>query len=135
MDGIDAKIIAILRENSRANFVDIAKKLNVTEGTIRNRVAKLTNEKTITRFTIETSSNGASAFVQIQTNAKADTYKTCELISKIQGVERIWELAGEYDAMCKINASDLNHLNSIVENLRKTKGVTLTKTLAILKNH
>ena len=135
MDGIDAKIVSILRENARVNFVDIAKTLNVTEGTIRNRVAKLLRERVITRFTIETNSTSASAFIQIQTDAQSDTFKTCELLGKIQGVERIWELAGEYDAICKVNSMNLENLNLIVEKIRQTKGVTQTKTLAILKNH
>lgn len=40
MDGIDKKIIDSLKNDSRTPFLSIAKKIGVSEGTIRQRVEK-----------------------------------------------------------------------------------------------
>ncbi len=43
LDDIDKKIILELQEDARRQFKIIAKKLNVSEGTIKNRVTRLKN--------------------------------------------------------------------------------------------
>ena len=42
-DKIDQKIIEYLKENSRESFVDIGKKLKLSESAVRRRVKKLVN--------------------------------------------------------------------------------------------
>ena len=41
MDRLDEKIIQILRDNGRISNAEIARDLNVSEGTIRRRIRKL----------------------------------------------------------------------------------------------
>ena len=41
MDKIDIGILDILRENSRAKYVEIAKRVGLTEGAVRRRMKKL----------------------------------------------------------------------------------------------
>ncbi len=53
MDDKDRKIIEMLQENARRPFTDIAKELNVTETTIRKRVAELERTGVIKKYTIE----------------------------------------------------------------------------------
>ena len=55
MDETDYNIIDILRENSRETNMEIARKLNVSEGTIRKRIMNMVNNGIIRKFTIETS--------------------------------------------------------------------------------
>ena len=55
MDETDYNIIDILRENSRETNMEMARKLNVSEGTIRKRIMNMANNGIIRKFTIETS--------------------------------------------------------------------------------
>jgi len=46
-DKIDEKIIDFLRKNSRESFVDIGKKLKLSESAVRRRVKNLVDNGTI----------------------------------------------------------------------------------------
>ena len=52
-DKIDEKIIGYLKDDSRESFVDIGKKLKLSESAVRRRVKNLVDSKTISKFTIE----------------------------------------------------------------------------------
>ena len=51
-DKTDEKIIEFLRNDSRESFVDIGKKLKLSESAVRRRVKNLIDGKIITKFTI-----------------------------------------------------------------------------------
>ena len=53
MDAIDRQIIAALNEDGRAANAKIAKKVKVSEGTVRRRLKKLTSDKTIDIVTVQ----------------------------------------------------------------------------------
>ena len=53
MDSIDRQIIAALNEDGRAANAKIAKKVKVSEGTVRRRLKKLTSDKTIDIVTVQ----------------------------------------------------------------------------------
>ena len=53
MDEKDRKIISILQENSRIPYTEIAKKLGLTEATIRKRISELERSGVIKKYTIE----------------------------------------------------------------------------------
>ncbi|MDH3823522.1 MAG: AsnC family transcriptional regulator, partial [Nitrosopumilus sp.] len=52
-DKIDEKIIGYLKEDSRGSFVDIGKKLKLSESAVRRRVKNLIENGTIKKFTLE----------------------------------------------------------------------------------
>ena len=47
MDKIDLELIAILQKDGRTPFTEIAKQLNISEGTVRNRLTRLQEQKVI----------------------------------------------------------------------------------------
>ncbi|MEM3090252.1 MAG: Lrp/AsnC family transcriptional regulator [Candidatus Bathyarchaeia archaeon] len=53
MDELDLKILKLLEEDGRLTFMDIAKKLRLSESTIRKRVQALKENGVIKRFTVE----------------------------------------------------------------------------------
>ena len=52
-DKVDEKIIEYLKENARESFVDIGKKLKLSESAVRRRVKNLQGSGTIKKFTLE----------------------------------------------------------------------------------
>ena len=52
-DKIDDEILKILKDDSRESFVDIGKKLKLSESAVRRRVKNLSDAKIIKKFTIE----------------------------------------------------------------------------------
>jgi Lrp/AsnC family transcriptional regulator for asnA, asnC and gidA len=53
IDELDFKILKLLEEDGRLAFLDIAKKLRLSESTIRKRVKALKENGVIKRFTVE----------------------------------------------------------------------------------
>jgi DNA-binding Lrp family transcriptional regulator len=131
MDEIDANIISALKKDSRASFVTMGKDLGLTEGAVRRRVAKLKAAGTIRRFTIDTTS-GVSAIIMIGTSSHSPTSKVAEAIEKL-GVDRVYEVSGNYDIICFAEGSSLQEINATVEAIRKLPGVTDTSTTLVLK--
>ncbi|MFI5448375.1 MAG: Lrp/AsnC family transcriptional regulator [Candidatus Bathyarchaeia archaeon] len=126
MDSIDNKILELLRQNSRTSNSDIAEKIGLTEGTVRNRIKRLVKTNVIKKFTIETRPVQREAIVLIRTQARGSK----ETLRKIRKhVDRLFETAGEYDVAAYVTADDLATINGIVDKLRTVEGINSTVTL------
>lgn len=131
MDDKDKAIIEKLEKNARTPFLQIAKEMDVSEGTIRKRVVNLVKNKTIKKFTIETSYE-TRAIVEVITGSQIPTQKVVNEIKKL-GIEKIFEVAGRFTLLCIIKANNLNQVNDIVESIRQINGVIQTETLPVLR--
>ena len=133
-DKIDEKIIDFLRDNSRESFVDIGKKLKLSESAVRRRVKNLVANGTIKKFTLEVGdANTTSAIVLISVDSTMDTSKVSTKLTKLQGVKTVYEITGQYDITVIIRASNIAEINSCIDLLRKIPGVTDTNTVIILR--
>ncbi len=133
-DKIDEKIIEFLRNDSRESFVDIGKKLKLSESAVRRRVKNLVDNKTIKKFTVEVGdSNSTSAIVLISVDSAMDTSKVSSKITKIEGVKTVDEITGQYDITVIISAPNINDINICIDALRKIPGVTDSNSVIILR--
>lgn len=133
-DKIDEKIINFLKEDSRESFVDIGKKLKLSESAVRRRVKNLVDSKTIKRFTVEIGEeNATSAIVLISVDSATDTSKVSEKLAKLEGVKTVYEITGQYDITTIISATNISEINSSIDALRKIPGVIDTNTVIILR--
>ncbi len=133
-DKIDEKIIEFLRNDSRESFVDIGKKLKLSESAVRRRVKNLVSSGTIKKFTLEVGdANTTSAIVLISVDSTMDTSKVSSRLTKLQGVKTVYEITGQYDITVIIRAPNITEINSCIDLLRKIPGVTDTNTVIILR--
>lgn len=133
-DKVDEKIINFLKENSRESFVDIGKKLKLSESAVRRRVKNLTDSGIIKRFTVEMGEeNTTSAIVLISVDSATDTSKVSEKLAKLEGVKTVYEITGQYDITTIISATNISEINRSIDALRKIPGVVDTNTVIILR--
>ncbi|MCH8859835.1 MAG: Lrp/AsnC family transcriptional regulator [Nitrososphaerota archaeon] len=133
-DKIDEKIIEFLRNDSRESFVDIGKKLKLSESAVRRRVKNLVYNRTIKKFTVEVGdSNSTSAIVLISVDSAMDTSKVSSKITKVEGVKTVYEITGQYDITVIISAPNINDINTCIDALRKIPGVTDSNSVIILR--
>ena len=133
-DKIDEKIIEFLRNDSRESFVDIGKKLKLSESAVRRRVKNLVDNKTIKKFTVEVGdSNSTSAIVLISVDSAMDTSKVSSKITKLEGVKTVYEITGQYDITVIISAPNINDINTCIDALRKIPGVIDSNSVIILR--
>ena len=131
MDEVDYKILEILKQNARITNSDIADKVDLSEGAVRNRIKRLLKNKIIKRFTVETEQNQVEAIVLIKTQTKASK----EILRRIrQHADRLFETAGEYDVAAHLTAENIHEINATVDRLRGVNGVISTVTLLKIAN-
>jgi len=126
MDETDAKILNLLRENSRMKNTEIARQVSLTERAVRARIEKLLKQGIIKKFTIETSPVGFEGIVLIDTNVG----RTAAVKDKAREMsESVFECSGDYDVAVRLRADSLDDLNKRVDELRAFPGVLKTATL------
>jgi len=133
-DKVDEKIIEYLKENSRESFVDIGKKLKLSESAVRRRVKNLLGSGTIKKFTLELGEeNATSAIVLVSVDSAMDTSKVSIKLTKLEGVKTVYEITGQYDITVIVSAATIAEINNSIDALRKIAGVVDTNTVIILK--
>ena len=133
-DNVDEKIIGYLKEDSRESFVDIGKKLKLSESAVRRRVKNLVGNGTIKKFTLELGEeNATSAIVLVSVDSATDTSKVSLKLAKLEGVKTVYEITGQYDITTIMSASSIADINNSIDALRKIPGVVDTNTVIILR--
>lgn len=134
MKTIDRKILAELAKNSRSPNIEIAKKLKISEGTVRNRIQRLVKDGVIRRFTIERGTKeGFLAVVLIKTKPQIQTAAIAARIKGMKGVKRVYETAGEHDVIVEVTSSSAEDFNSVIERIRAMRGILETVSLTVLR--
>jgi DNA-binding Lrp family transcriptional regulator len=135
MDDVDRKIMAILRENARESFTDIAGRVGTSEGTVRARIKRLMDEGTIRKFTVRTAGSNVKALIEV---AVTNNVHTADIATKIRtwdGVESVWEVTGENDIVVVADCPNTSDLNGIIDKIREIPGTQATRSRLILKEH
>ena len=133
-DKVDEEILRILRDDSRESFVDIGKKLKLSESAVRRRVKNLTDNQIIKKFTIEIGEqNSTKAIVLISVESSMDTSKVSARLTKLDGVKTVYEITGQYDIAVVISSPNITEINLAIDALRKVPGVSDTNAVIILR--
>ena len=134
VDEIDEKILALLEDNARMTYVEIGNLVGLSEGAVRNRIQSLIADNTIKRFTIEKSiSHGVRALTMIAVEPGVPTFEVSKKVNENEGVERIYEVTGEYDIVMVSHGNNIESINKVIEDIRKINGVEKTNTIIVLR--
>jgi DNA-binding Lrp family transcriptional regulator len=129
MDELDYKIIDLLRENSREKNMEIARKLNISEGTVRKRIMNMVNKGIIRKFTVET-----SIYIEGIVLLKIDSRHASDTLKALKSMYNdIYEFSGSIDVAVRIIRSTMDDLNMEVDKMRDLDGVINTDTMIRLK--
>jgi len=132
-DELDERLLSALRENSRESFVELSKRLDTSEGTVRARLKKLTDGGVIRSFTIRTAMKNVKAIIDINIDTNVNTVDISTKIGKIKGVEQVFEVSGDWDIVAIVETMSTAELNDIIEQIRKIPRTQSTQTRLILR--
>ncbi len=136
MDKLDLSILASLQTDGRRPFTDIAQKLGVSEGTVRNRVAKLIDQQVLHIVgLVDPSSLGFNAPAMIGVSiSEGDIEQIATEIASYSEVSYLIMVSGEFDFIVEVLCKDRDHLaNFLNYKLRKVPGVERTQTFMTLR--
>ena len=133
-DKTDEKILEFLQKDSRESFVEIGKKLKLSESAVRRRVKNMVDNRTIEKFTVQIGeANNTSAIVLVSVASSIDTSKVSAKLTKLNAVKTVYEITGQYDICVIVSAPNITEINKCIDDLRKIPGVIDTNTVIILK--
>jgi Lrp/AsnC family transcriptional regulator for asnA, asnC and gidA len=138
LDEKDRAIISILQYDGRTPFTKIAGKLDITEGSVRQRVKQLIKSKKLQVVGItqpEEMGWNESGVIGIKVQADRIT-EIAEAVAQLPEVSYLVQVAGEYDLFAEVYCRDRDHFVSFLNNsLNKIPGVDRTQSFLILKMH
>ena len=136
LDEIDHQIIAILQQDGRVPFAQIAEQLNVSAGMIRLRYNRLA-EMGVLRVVAITNPLRMGYQTMAMIGIKADGKNLLEIADKIAALDEVIYLivvSGAYDILAEIVCRDQKHLlQFITERLYKIEGVRESEFFMHLK--
>lgn len=138
MDKIDQEIIAFLQKDGRMPFTDIAKALGISEGTVRNRVSRLTQEQTIQIVgMIDPNQLGFEAPAMIGVSVQPPLLeKVAAEVATFAEVSYLIMVSGEFDLFVEVLCRDRDHLASFLnDKLLRVPGISKTQTFITLRTY
>jgi Lrp/AsnC family transcriptional regulator, regulator for asnA, asnC and gidA len=138
MDKLDLDIISFLQPDGRKPFTDIAKALAVSEGTVRNRVARLVEDKVIQIVSlIDPSALGFDAPAMIGVSVQPPLLENViKKVATFDEVSYLIMVSGEFDLFVEVLCENRNHLASFLnDKLLQVPGIVRTQTSMILRTY
>ena len=135
MDAIDRQIIAALNEDGRAANAKIAKKVKVSEGTVRRRLKKLTSDKTIDIVTVQDPQKmGYQSEVLIGMQVEPDMLEeVASRMAEFKYTTLVSITTGTYDVFAWATLPNAESLGEFIrDHVGKTPGVQRTETFVSL---
>jgi Lrp/AsnC family transcriptional regulator, regulator for asnA, asnC and gidA len=133
VDELDRRIIEALQENGRESFRRIAARLGVSEGTIRARYARLTNDGVLQVVAV-TNPLGLGfdqALVGIKTAGAPG--EIADEIARWPEADYVVVTAGQFDLVVEVVAADRHELLELTNRMRALPGVATTETFFYLE--
>ena len=136
MDEVDLQIIQALQKDGRTPFTTVAKKIGVSEATVRTRYASMIENGVVnTAPIVDTYVLGFQAPAIILVKVQAG--RVDEVAKKILALPEVSYLVmtlGEYDLIIEVYGRDVPHLtNFVASDLQGIDGVVSTQTSMVAK--
>jgi len=136
MDEIDEALVQALRENGRAPFAELGRRVGLSGPGAQERVRRLEERGVITGFhaSVDPAAVGlaVSALVGVYSSDNAETDDVARRLRDVAEIEDCWYVAGEEEFVVRVRAQDVAALEHVVSKIRRLRGVARTRTTVVL---
>ncbi|GAB7006800.1 Lrp/AsnC family transcriptional regulator [Nocardioides sp. AN3] len=135
LDDVDQRILTILRRDGRASVTEIGRQVGLSPAPVSRRIERMEADGVIRGYTAlidDAQSGSLEAFTEIRLMGSTDTGELGEIVRQVPEVQEFYTIAGDPDALVRIRVEDVNHLQRVVNALRRTGKLTGTKTLIVM---
>ena len=136
MDEIMKRILTILEQNARTSYTQIAKRLGISETTVRNRVKALLKEGVLKGFTVRTCPEKLGKAITAMVGVDIGGETTPEITNKLASIKEVSDLyviTGEFDLLLRVICENISRLDEILEEIRSHNFVEGTRTFVVLR--
>lgn len=135
LDDIDTKILKIINEDVRTSYRQISRDLDISVGTVHNRIDKMVKNGVIKKFSpvINHRKLGYVLTSIIGVRVKGGKLENWEnKMTYNKNVVGIYDVTGEYDAFLIAKFRDTDELDTFIKDILKEPGVERTYTQTVL---
>ena len=134
-DQLDRDLISLLRHDGRAPLSKLADILQVSRGTVQNRLDRLSESGAVLGFTVRVredyEQDGIRAVMMIEVVGKS----TSQVIRRLRGIPESHSLHttnGAWDLVAEIRAASLPDFDRVLREVRLIEGVLNSETSILL---
>jgi DNA-binding Lrp family transcriptional regulator len=126
IDGLDARLLGLLRAEPRIGLMEASRRLGVARGTVQARLAKLEDRGVVRSFgpEVDPARMGypltAFVFLQITQGRLSDAVR---VLDDVPEVLEATATSGPSDLLCRIVARDTEHLQEIVNRMLSNNAI------------
>ena len=137
IDNVDRTILEEYSKDSRQSYREIAKKTNVSPGTVAARVAKMEEKGIIKGYTIQVDHEKLGYDLTVLINANVsdapDFFEEKNALTALVEPNAIYNTTGDNDIMIIAKFKNRKALSNFTKNLLRMDTVQGTKTQLVLK--
>ena len=138
MDDLDQRLIALLRKDARTTVATLAARLQVSRGTVTNRITRLEYDGVIVGYTVrlrpDAQPNDIRAWMSIAVEGNTTRAVIASLLGE-PGVATLHDTNGRWDLLAELRAANLSELSKVLERIRLVKGIRNTETSIHLETY
>lgn len=135
IDAIDRKLLDLLRQNARIPISELARAVNLSPAPVSRRIQRLEEAGVIRGYVTVIDDQLAGdlyAFTEIRLTGDTETGVLEEFLRQMDEVQNFFTVAGDPDVLVRLRVRDVDHLQRVVNAIRRTGKVTGTKTLIVM---
>jgi Lrp/AsnC family transcriptional regulator for asnA, asnC and gidA len=137
-DNTDLKILELLTTDAKRPYTEVAKKVNVSPGTVHVRMSKMEEAGVLDKTTLRINYNklgyDITAFIGIYLEKSALYEKVLAKLKNIPEIVNIHYTTGNYSMFLKIHCRDTNHLKEVLhDKMQQVEGIERTETMISLE--
>lgn len=139
LDNIDHQILSILMENATLPYTEVAKKVEVSTGTVHVRMKKMEDLGIVkgAQLKIDYAKLGydITAFLGIYLQQSSFYDQAAKGLKEIPEVVNLHYTTGNYSMFVKIVCRDTQHLRAVLhDKIQKVQGIERTETFIALED-
>ncbi len=136
MDEIDRQILALLVEDGRRTFDDIAKRVSLSAPAVKRRVDRLRSAGSLRGFTavVDHAALGATteALIELFFSAGTQLEAVASTLRRHPEVVEAWSVTGDADAIARVRTLDNADLERLIMELQRDGLVERTRSQVVL---
>jgi DNA-binding Lrp family transcriptional regulator len=136
MDAVDRQILALLVEDGRRTYDDIARRVSLSAPAVKRRVDKLRTGGTLQGFTAvldhEALGDRTEALIELFFSPGTLLEEVAETLLRHPEVVEAWSVTGEADAIARVRTQDNSDLERLIIDLQRRGPVERTRSQVVL---
>lgn len=135
LDAKDRALLALLSANSRETTAELARKLELSRSTVKDRMQRLEKRGIISGYTIRYSEDYASGQIRAQVMISYEPKLSTQIVrhlKQLPAVKAVYAVNGIYDMIAHVSAESTLDLDRALDQIGDIDGIDKTVSSIIL---